>query len=125
MGVNYISFDEHGGRIILTDMVANTVHIYDQHGKYEFSIGGTQGSGEGEFIYPCGTCVDGRGNILVCDTGNSRVQVFDSKGVFVSMFGGEEMVCSPWDIQMNEDGEVLVLDGSIMVGWSRIQIFKY
>lgn len=50
----------------------------------EFSAGGhllaawgLTGSGRGELDMPVGIAVDCRGNVLVADTENNRVQVFD------------------------------------------------
>jgi len=48
---------------------------------------GSFGSGDGQFWAPQGIAVDGVGNIYVVDTGNDRVQIFDSAGVFQSKFG--------------------------------------
>jgi NHL repeat len=38
---------------------------------------GSQGSGDGQFILPDGVAVDRAGNIVVADTDNFRIQVFD------------------------------------------------
>ncbi len=50
-------------------------------------ITGTSGSDNGRFNSPTGVQVDSQGYIYVADSGNSRIQVFDSSGNFVSKFG--------------------------------------
>ncbi len=53
-------------------------------------IGGKQGSGQGEFNYPWGVCFDSKNQrILISDGDNHRVQLFDTKGKFVAMFGSK------------------------------------
>jgi DNA-binding beta-propeller fold protein YncE len=53
-------------------------------------VGGRQngmGTGPGEFQGPVGITVDPRNqNHIVCDTGNNRVQIFDSQGNYVRQF---------------------------------------
>ncbi len=48
---------------------------------------GSLGSGNGQFRYPVGIAFDSTGNIYIADSGNNRVQKFDSNGVYVSQFG--------------------------------------
>ena len=133
LGVNYVSCDLRRNRILITDSDANGVHFYTADGVYESSIC-RQGSALGELIYPTGTAVDGRGNVLICDTGNSRMQVFDRNGKFLAMFGGKDTFTSPMDVYIADGegegkgegkGEVVVVDGSVFSGWSRVQLFKY
>lgn len=49
---------------------------------------GRFGVGAGEFSGPTGVAVDPQGRILVADTGNHRVERFDSTGVYLDQFGG-------------------------------------
>jgi DNA-binding beta-propeller fold protein YncE len=50
---------------------------------------GLEGSGPGQLEVPMGVAVDASGAIYVVDSGNHRVQKFNSAGEFVLMFGGE------------------------------------
>ena len=47
---------------------------------------GKLGSGPGEFDEPSGIAVD-EGNVLVCDTGNNRIQKFTADGHFITAVG--------------------------------------
>ena len=48
---------------------------------------GTAGNAPGEFLDPQGLCLDPLGNLYVADTGNDRIQKFDSAGKFLVQFG--------------------------------------
>lgn len=124
LGVNYVSVDAHNKQLLITDSDLNAVHVYTDKGDYKFSMS-ESGADVGQFTYPTGTAVDSKGNILVCDTGNSRVQVFDKEGKFICMFGNKDTFVSPMDIHVTKNDEVVVVDGSVFTGWSRVQIFKY
>ena len=52
---------------------------------------GTKGSGDSQLSYPQGVDVDGEGRIVVCDTGNGRVSVFEKDGTFLFSFGKHHM----------------------------------
>ena len=45
------------------------------------------GSGPGELNHPFDVAVDGNGDIYVADSGNRRIQVFTSAGMFLRQFG--------------------------------------
>jgi len=43
---------------------------------------------DGSLLRPKGICIDGQGNLYVCDSGNHRVQVFDTRsGDYIRKFG--------------------------------------
>lgn len=50
---------------------------------------GSTGSGDGQFRSPWGVATDRNGDVYVTDTGNSRVQVFNSGGGFIRRFGSQ------------------------------------
>ncbi len=45
---------------------------------------GSTGTGPGQFLGPRALCVDAGGNVYVVDTGNQRIQVFSSEGVYLA-----------------------------------------
>ena len=59
--------------------------------------------------------IDSSGNILVVDTKNNRVQVFNSDGIYISQFGNQgsisERLQDPVGIAIDSDGNVYVGDG--------------
>ena len=60
--------------IIVSDFHNHQVKVYDAEGTFKFAFG-SNGEGNGQFNAPTGVAVDSKGNILVADWGNSRIQV--------------------------------------------------
>ena len=56
----------------------------DHHFK---AMWGQKSTGDGEFDRPVGITVDSDGNVYVADSGNNRIQKFNSTGVFLGKVG--------------------------------------
>ena len=87
---------------------------------------GKCGSGNGRFKYPRGVAVSDGDEIVVADSQNYRVQVFDRNGTLLRSFGhkGEndgEFNYRPTGIAINQDRQIFVADR----GNHRIQIFSW
>ena len=86
---------------------------------------GKEGSGVGMFKFPYGVAVSDGDEIVVGDTGNHRVQVFDSNGTFLRFFGrygkndGEFNYTA--GIAINNDRQIFVADRNNY----RMQIFSW
>ena len=52
---------------------------------------GSKGSGDGQFDVPYSVACNSRGEIVVSDTVNHRIQVFDRNGKFLFKFGSRGM----------------------------------
>lgn len=74
-------------------------------------IGG-YGTGEGMLIDPSGIAVDERNLLYVCDSGNSRLQVFDQWGAVtrVSPLAGGAYAARPEDVAVDRWGNAFVTD---------------
>lgn len=72
------------GDIYVSDGYTNSriVH-FDPSGEFVRIIGGTEGSEPGQLQLPHGVAIDSAGSILVSDSANQRVSVFDKDGNFV------------------------------------------
>lgn len=77
-----IAVDDSRRQVYLVDYQRHTMSIYSMSGEYLFEIGG-MGRSRGWFYYPSDLIVDGQGRIVVADTFNHRLQVFE----FVSSRG--------------------------------------
>ncbi|MHC5057045.1 MAG: ATP-binding cassette domain-containing protein [Planctomycetota bacterium] len=76
------------GRIAVADTHYHRVIFFDAGGR-EVGRLGSEGRGDGEFIYPVALAEDDSANLYVCEYGhNDRVQKFSRTGAFVSAFGG-------------------------------------
>ena len=86
---------------------------------------GKEGSGDGMFQYPYGVAVSDGDEIVVADSNNHRVQVFDSNVAFIRSFGhkGENAgeFKYPYGIAINKDRQIFVADRYN----HRIQIFSW
>ena len=67
------------GRSASADPVATPSHLFDW---------GASGTGPGEFNGSIALAIDSSGNVYVSDQSNSRIQKFDSSGVFLLEWGG-------------------------------------
>ncbi len=71
-----IAVDDLRRQVYLVDYQRHTMSIYSMAGEYLFEVGG-MGGGRGWFYYPSDLVVDGQGRIIVADTFNHRLQVFE------------------------------------------------
>jgi sugar lactone lactonase YvrE len=76
-----------GGDIYVSDGYVNArvVH-FSSTGQFIRIIGGVKGSQPGQLQLPHGVALDSRGRILINDSDNQRVSVFDKDGTFVEMW---------------------------------------
>ncbi len=73
-----VGIDSRNGRMYVVDYMRHTISAYDKDGKYLFEFGGL-GWGEGWLQYPRDIAVDSSGRILIADTFNNRIEVFQAK----------------------------------------------
>jgi DNA-binding beta-propeller fold protein YncE len=71
-----IAVDDQRKLVYVVDYMRHSVSAYSMKGNFLFDFGG-KGYGRGWFLYPTDICVDGSGRLLVTDTFNRRVQVFE------------------------------------------------
>ena len=64
-----------GQYVYVASCGGHCVSVFTTEGEY-VTLFGKRGSGEGDFTYPWGVCVDKDGYVYVCDANNSRVQIF-------------------------------------------------
>jgi len=97
----------HKDMFIVSDCGSSCLKLFDSSGKFLRKIG-EEGAADGQFRDPCGLCIDGHGNILVCDYERGVVQQFSIEGCFT----GKSVVKlqSPRGIAVKPDGRFLVSD---------------
>lgn len=104
------------------------VNVKKGHGsctpeKTKCSTFGHRGSVPGCFNQPCDVSVRNNGHILVADTCNHRVQIFDAKGKFISNYGKQGgslgQLSFPSGIAISPHCHVIVSDH----GNHRVQVF--
>jgi len=117
---------DSAGNIYVADGFGNArIAKFDKVGKFVKSWG-SRGTEPGQFNTVHGIAIDAQGNVYVADTGNKRIQVFDTDGNFKTQFtniGSPAAICltpgprqflyssnsnPPEDIDV--DGEIYKLD---------------
>ena len=72
------------GDIFVTDGYNNSrVVKFDKHGKFLMIIGGTKGSEIGQFSLPHRVVIDSKGELVVMDRANKRIQFWTQDGKFI------------------------------------------
>ncbi len=92
---------------------------------HERTIGGpSAGSGNGQFNKPAGVAIDALGRIIVADTANHRVQIFNAAGGFITKFGtlgsANGQMSQPAGVCVFPNGTILLAD----TGNQRVQLFS-
>lgn len=117
---------DSSGNIYATDQELHRVQKLDPDGVFVLKFG-IEGDGDGEFDTPIGIAIievaGPAEKIYVVDSGNHRVQRFDSAGVFESEFGskgvGDSEFQIPKDIAFDSEDNIYVTD----FGNRRVQKF--
>ena len=103
----------------------------DSHSVETYTIDGTRGNptlrgngiSDGQFSFPTSVAFDPSGKIYVLDTGNNRIQKFDSDGKFITKLGsqgtGDGRFIRPSGLAVDSSGSIYVVDS----GNNRIQKF--
>ena len=90
-----VAFDA-AGNIYVADGVGNQrVAKFDKNGVFVKSWG-SKGTEPGQFASARAIAVDAQGNVYVADSGNKRIQVFDSNGTFktqITNVGSPQALC--------------------------------
>ncbi len=124
-GIRPVSFviSEALGRIYVADFSGHRiVALSFPNGQRLFEFG-TRGFEDGRFNMPLDITVDKQGKVYVLDSGNFRIQIFDSEGRFVRKFGSvgdaPGMFARPKGIALDSDGHIYVTDAA----FNNFQIF--
>lgn len=111
---NAVAFGQNGEIFVSDGYINSRIVEFTKDGKFVRIIGGVKGSGPGELDLPHAVAIDASGRILVADSGNKRISVFDKDGRFVESWptpgqGG---------LSLGSDGTVYVSDvnaGSVVL----------
>jgi uncharacterized protein (TIGR03663 family) len=117
------------GNVFVADTFNHRIQKFDANGQFIMSWGrpgATDEPGNGldtQFFGPRDIAIDPQGRLLVSDTGNKRVQVFDANGNFIGQFGSsgnaQGQFNEPVGLAVDGAGNIYVADTWNM----RIQVF--
>jgi NHL repeat-containing protein len=80
---NAVTIAANGDIFVSDGYVNSRVVQFSKDGKFIRIIGGTKGNGPGQLQLPHGVAVDSKGRLLVADSDNKRIAVFDKDGKFI------------------------------------------
>ena len=96
--------------IPLTTSTANATPLPTDVPEHAWTVG----TNDGRFQYPYGITTDSSGNVYVADTGNNRIQKFNSSGTFLAKWGANGSADgefnTPAGITTDSSGNVYVTD---------------
>ena len=78
-----IAYNATNNRVYVCDTDNDRITILN-HDLIFYGSFGSEGSKAGQFDMPSGISVDSKGNVLVADLDNNRIQVFDASGRYLS-----------------------------------------
>ena len=93
-----------GDRLYVSDANLHRVQYFSATTGQYIGRFGSNGKGNGQFD-PHGMSTDGKGNILVADFSNKRVQVFKEDGTFVQVIQCDRQV---FDVAVDNEGKIYV-----------------
>lgn len=102
--------------IYISDMKNNRIQIFKPESSVPRYVEqfGAPGKGPGLFNLPAGLCFNRKGQLVVCDDHNCRLQVFDAEGKFVETLGATQaekgLLCSPIGIAMDFHGRYVITE---------------
>eukprot|EP00058_Branchiostoma_floridae_P018457 XP_002603946.1 hypothetical protein BRAFLDRAFT_102372 [Branchiostoma floridae] len=102
-GPQYITVDGEGN-ILVSDKY---VYVYNVDGQFLCQFV-SEGSDQGELLSPKGICTDRTGNIIVADSGNRRVEMFDKTGKLLKHITTD--MTEPTAVAMATQGQLVVTD---------------
>jgi sugar lactone lactonase YvrE len=80
---NHVAIAPNGDIYVSDGYVNSRVVHFTAAGQFVRTIGGGKGAGPGQLQLPHGVALDSQGRILVNDSDNQRVSVFDKNGKFI------------------------------------------
>ena len=87
---------------------AQCVKAFTSQGVYLYDIGR---EGSGKLYCAAGLAVDKFKNLIVCDCGNSSIQVFTLDGNFVETITGQSKgLLQPWTVAVSTTGKLFITD---------------
>ena len=92
-----------GDRLYVSDNNLHRVQYFSATTGQYIGQFGCNGKENGQFYSPRGMSTDGKGNILVADYSNNRVQVFKEDGTFVQVIQCDG---NPSDVAVDNEGKI-------------------
>lgn len=83
---NAVAFGANGDIFVSDGYVNSRIVQFSKEGRFIRIIGGVKGSAPGQLQLPHGVAIDSKGRVLVSDSDNKRISVFDKQGKFLEVW---------------------------------------
>ena len=103
---NGVGFAPNGDVYVSDGYVNSRIVQFTGEGKFVRIIGGKKGSAPGELQVPHGVAIDPLGRIIVADSDNKRLSIFDKDGKFLKVIAAP----SRGGVAVTADGTIYVSD---------------
>ena len=104
-----VAFNATNNKVYVVNCWNHRVQVLNSDLTFSSTFG-YNGSGEGQFSYPCSIAFDNSGKVYITDSFNHRIQVFTADGKFLRMFGryGDGMGELNWPVGITVDTNDIV-----------------
>jgi len=110
----------HQDKFFVSYRSAHCVKVFNNTGVYLHDIG-SEGSGDGQLSRPTGLVIDKFNNLIVCDRGNKRLQIFALNGTLFTKIEGQFFDESNlFNAVVSNNGHLFVTD----LAKNRIYVFQ-
>ena len=100
----------HQDIFVVSYYLKDNVKVFSKDGVFLYSIG-TPGSGDGQLGHPAALAVDRFSNLVVCDAGNKRLQIFTLDGKFVRTIQSHHTgIVFPYFLAVSPTGQLCITD---------------
>jgi len=109
------------GVIYVADRLNFRIQVFDSSGNNPFAFG-SAGAGDGQFgaVGPFGVAYDTvRGNVIISDPSNNRIQIFNSQGTYLSQFP-----TGAFPVRVATDGSYIYV-AMAFVGLDRVEVYDF
>ena len=97
----------HGNRYFVSDFNGDCIKVFSDQGDFLYQFG-REGTEDGDFCSPMCLAVDKSGRLVVCDSDNNRIQLFQLDGTFCCKFGRKPSMNHPFSVAVFSDGKFAV-----------------
>ena len=100
----------HQGMFFVSYYSLHCVKVFSDEGQLLYDLG-CKGTGDGQLRCPEGLAIDKLNNLVVCDSGNKRLQFFSLEGKFVNSVTKE--IFLPTSVAVAKNGDLLYCDAGV------------
>ena len=97
----------YGNRYFVSDCKGSCIKVFSDQGDFLYQFG-RKGTRDGEFGRPLCLALDKSGRLVVCDSDNHRIQLFQLDGTFCCKFGSKPSFHGPVSVAVLSDGKFAV-----------------